>query len=90
MLGSELSRKLPVDEQNLLKETFKKLDTDADGYVEYNIIINVNFVFTNSWVQGSNPHSYYVRPSVATREPSRLRFMLSCYNTESLTCDHSG
>ena len=29
--GSELSRKLPVDEQNLLKETFKKLDTDADG-----------------------------------------------------------
>ena len=34
--GSELSRKLPVDEQNLLKETFKKLDTDADGHIMFN------------------------------------------------------
>ncbi|XP_071135868.1 uncharacterized protein [Mytilus edulis] len=34
--GSELSRKLPEDEQKLLKETFKKLDTDSDGHLMYN------------------------------------------------------
>ncbi|VDI18861.1 Hypothetical predicted protein [Mytilus galloprovincialis] len=32
--GSELSRKLPEDEQKLLKETFKKLDTDSDGFAK--------------------------------------------------------
>ncbi|XP_052090020.1 uncharacterized protein LOC127726637 isoform X3 [Mytilus californianus] len=34
--GSELSRKLPEDEQKQLKETFKKLDTDSDGHLMYN------------------------------------------------------
>lgn len=34
--GSELSRKLPEAEQLKLKETFRKLDTDADGHIMFN------------------------------------------------------